>query len=447
MNKKIWWVTRPTRDLHDVEDALKYFVKIALGKKWRGNRELHKKFELNPAKTHNVGKHGSEGGGGRTWAAWLRMWGFWYDEDCVTLTGGGNLIVSTNNPKDVHNQIVHQIMMFQITSPYHEKLKQESGFKIFPFRMMLKFMLDEKIKFLTIEEIGLFLLKMKTSLEYFEIVDNILEWREKCKNNEAKVILKNKLITQHKKKYGNPRKDSPTNILGYWRSITDIANTLMINISYIREIYYNNGTITIRNGKKKEVNDLLDKFEKEYEFSKLYEFSESTFIRKFGVRYDRRKATQKDTSPRTPNIKKYEKIKNAIDTIRKLGSIPIRSELVKTIEEITNYPEELIRKIITENPDLVPSYAGNLDTVFVDHYMDCAGDGKKNVEFEELTRKIITMIGFNTAKQKIPKNSKGTQREIDGLILNDITELSGILEYICQISLKLSNPVGFHICN
>ena len=52
--------------------------------------------------------------------------------------------------------------------------------------------------------------------------------------------------------------------------------------------------------------------------------------------------------------------------------------------------------------------------------MDCAGDGKKNVEFEELTRKIITMIGFNTTKQKIPKNSK-TQREIDGLILNDIT--------------------------
>ena len=46
MNKKIWWVTRPTRDLHDVEDALKYFVKIALGKKWRGNRELHKKFDF-----------------------------------------------------------------------------------------------------------------------------------------------------------------------------------------------------------------------------------------------------------------------------------------------------------------------------------------------------------------------------------------------------------------
>ena len=241
MKRKIWWVTRPTRDLHDIEEALRCFAGMARGKQWRGNRELHQRFEgENPAKTPNVGKHGSAGSGGRTWAAWLRMWGLWYNEKQVALTDGGNLIVSASDPVEVHNQIVHQIMIFQITSAYHERLKpgQSPGFEVFPFRFMLKMLLDERIRFLSVDEIGLFLLQVKKPSEHNRVARKILEWREAGRSEEVQNGIRRRLVSAHMSEYGNPRSDSPKNPDGYWRSIKDVANTLAVNISYIRELVY-----------------------------------------------------------------------------------------------------------------------------------------------------------------------------------------------------------------
>ena len=71
------------------------------------------RFELeNPVKTSNTGSYGSRGSGGRTWAAWLRSWGLWYDEERVTLTDAGRLLVGSNDPREVRNQIVHLLMTF-----------------------------------------------------------------------------------------------------------------------------------------------------------------------------------------------------------------------------------------------------------------------------------------------------------------------------------------------
>ena len=117
---KLWWVTRPTRDLRDLQDALKCFARLAEGRRWAGNVELMQRFELeNPVKTSNAGIYGSRGSGGRTWAAWLRSWGLWYDEERVTLTDAGRLLADSNDPREVRNQIVHLLMTFQVTSAYH----------------------------------------------------------------------------------------------------------------------------------------------------------------------------------------------------------------------------------------------------------------------------------------------------------------------------------------
>ena len=34
-NKRLWWVTRPVRDLNDIEKSLKYFAKLSVGKQWQ----------------------------------------------------------------------------------------------------------------------------------------------------------------------------------------------------------------------------------------------------------------------------------------------------------------------------------------------------------------------------------------------------------------------------
>ena len=439
MEKQTWWVTRPTRDLHDIEEALRSFAHIAKGKKWKENRHLHKRFEVeNPAKTSHTGKHRSSGSGGRTWAAWLRMWGMWYDEDNVKLTDAGELVASSKFSKEVHNQIVHMIMTFQITSAYHDnpRINQAKDFKIFPFRFMIRLLLDKKVKLLKTDEVALFLLNVKSPDEYGAVVSKITEWRREM-SEEDRQSLKASLIRDHARKYARIRTDSQSKPKDHWRAIRDVANTLIMNISYITELRYDNreGTVYIREEDRKKVAELLGKYDG-MQFSTLYTYSEATFSRRFGIRYDRRKASRKETRPMTPAIKRHRRISEAVAELKRTGETAIGSDLVCKIQELTNESEEVIEKVLTKSPEIIRD--GDYDE-FADHYQACAKDGAKHAEFERLTRKIFDLMEFETRKMKILKTGSGTP-EIDGLILNSETGMSGLLE--CKGGAKYTFPIG-----
>ena len=413
--RKTWWITRPTRDLHDIEDALKCFSNIANGKKWFGQRELHQRFEMeNPAKTSNMGRYGSGGSGGRTWAAWLRMWGLWYDDNCVSLSQAGNLIVTTKNPEDISKQIKHLIMTFQITNAYLKKQGTISEFKIFPFQFIIELLLHKDINYLTVDEIGLFVIDVKKYSEFNHVVKKIIDWRKKYTEK-----LKHKLIVGHMKKYNNPRKDSPENPHDYWQSIQDIARTFASNISYISEIEYNRGKLSICEKNVKYVQELLCKH-KDAHFIPVTD-NESIFIRKFGMRYDRRKSSDKDTKPQSRAIKQDRRIKKAIEELKKTDTFKEHT-LVKDLKKITNYSERIIENHILNHPENIT------DDEFARYYMECACDGTKHREFEELTRTIFKNMKFPTEKKKAPKTGEESPSEIDGLILNPNTGLSGLLE-------------------
>ena len=437
MERQTWWLTRPTRDLHDLDVALKSFAGMAKGKKWRGNKELHRRFELeNPAKTSNAGQYGSRGSGGRTWAAWLRMWGMWYDEDDVKLTDAGELVASPRSPGDVHNQIVHMIMTFQITSAYHDspRVRQAPDFRIFPFRFMLRLLLDKKVGSLNTDEVALFLLSVKSPGEYGAVVSKIAEWRRE-RGEEARKKLKARLIKDHARRYARIRSDSKGTPEGHWETIKHVANTLIMNISYIAELRYDNrrGTVYVRKEDRKKVAELLAKYDG-VQFSTLYMYSEAVFMRRFGIRYDRRKASRKETRPMTPARKRHERISKAVSELKRAGETAIGSDLVRKIRELTNEPEEAIEKALAENPEIVRD-----GDEFADHYRACAKDGARHAEFEELTRKIFDLMGFETRKMKIRKTGGGTP-EIDGLILSEGTRTSGLLE--CKGGGKYTFPIG-----
>ena len=437
MAKNLWWMTRPTRDLHDLKDALVCFADIAEGKRWSGNRDLHKRFEMeNPAKTPNSGKNKSEGSGGRTWAAWLRSWGMWHDHERVTLTDAGKLIVNTKKPTEVHKQIIHMIMTFQITSAYHDELGHDPNFKIFPFRFVLELLLDGRIRFLSTDEIALFLLQVRNQDEYGGVVSKILDWRNRIADGKSGDNLIRRLIKAHMEKYSTAQSNQPPDVDRYWRPVKDVASTLVMNISYIHELLYDNkkGIISVRMSCHKKAGELFDSY-KNTPFSTLYRYSEATFMRRFGMRHDRRKASRKDTRPMTPAIKQHRKISEAIEMLGGEGNMPTGQELVKAIQEITNYPVETIRKMLLSSPELDQPQGGD-SSHFKLHYLECASDGSKHMEFERLTRKIFAMMGFDTRKRKIPK----TTREVDGLITNRETGMSGLLE--CKGGAKYTFPVG-----
>ena len=437
MERQLWWVTRPTRDLRDLDVALKSFADMAVGKKWRGNRDLHQRFELeNPAKTRNVGRFGSQGSGGRTWAAWLKMWGMWYDDESVKLTDAGEFVTTTKTPQEVHNQIVHMIMNFQITSAYHESVGQAKDFRIFPFRFMLRLLLDGKIASLSADEVALFLLDVKNHGEYGAVVSKITEWR-KDRSEDERARLKTRLVRNHAQKYARVRSDSPGTPDGHWRAIKDVANTLIVNISYISELRYDNrkGTVYVRNADRGTAAELLAKYD-EVPFSSSYLYSEAAFMRKFGIRYDRRKASKKETRPMTPAKKRHKRISDAVLELKRTGETAVGTDLVRKICELTHEPEEAVEKALAENPEILRD--GD-DDEFAAYYLDCAGDGARHAEFETLTRKIFSMMGFDTRKMNVPTTGRGTP-EIDGLILNAESGLSGLLE--CKGGAKYTFPIG-----
>ena len=438
MEKNLWWVTRPTRDLRDLQEALKSFASIAEGKKWSKNRELHRRFEgENPAKTPNVGRHGGHGSGGRTWAAWLRMWGMWYNGDDVTLTDAGNLVRSAKNHRDVHSQIVHMIMNFQITSAYHDGLRprQARDFCVFPFRFMLRLLLDKDVRFLTVDEIGLFLLNVKSPDEYGGVVSKISQWRDR--DEKARRILRGSLIKKHAERYENIRADSPKTVEGHWRSVKDVANTLAINISYITELRYDRGkgTVSVRDEDAGKAEKLLAKYDGG-QFSSLYRWSEAAFMRRFGTRHDRKKASGKETRPMTQSRKRYRRIAAAVNEMRRTGEMPSGAELVRRIQGLTDEPREDIERTITENPEIIRGDDGD---AFAEYYLECAKDGGQHAEFEHLTRRIFHFMGFETDKRRVVKSGGGTP-EIDGLILNEEILMSGLLE--CKGGSRYTFPIG-----
>lgn len=442
MANKLWWVTRPTRDLHDLEESLKCFARLAEGQKWRRNRKLHQRFEVeNPAKTSHSGSHGSRGSGGRTWAAWLRSWGMWYDDENVTLTDAAKMIISAKDKTYVHKQIVHMIMTFQITSAYHESLRagNYSEFRVFPFRFILKLLLDKDVSHLSLDEMGLFLLPVKNHSEYASTVSKITDWRNKCTDAQARERLMKRLISSHMKKYRGERADSPGTPDGYWRSVRDVANTFAVNIRYVTEIIYDNrrGVLRVPDEDADSALTLLKKYE-DGRFSTLYEFSEATFARRFGIRYDRRKASTKETSPRTPATKQHGHILRAVNDILKEGGVP-SGQMLGEIKRRTNYRIEVINKIVNANPDLV--HGSGMDELdhLETHYLNCAGDGTMHTEFEKLTRRIFTLMGFKTEKMRTSRNG-GSSAEIDGLILNKETKMAGLLE--CKAGKKYAFSIG-----
>ena len=445
MADAIWWTTRPTRDLHDLPDSLRAFAGIAEGARWAGNRGLHKRFEVeNPAKTSHSGTHGSEGGGGRTWAAWLRLWGMWYDSGRVTLTDAARVILGAKRAEDVHKQIVHMIMTFQITSSYHEGLPRRdySGFRVFPFRLMLEMLLDERVGHLEVGEIALFLLSVRDRSEYERAVSEITAWREETRGADAgdrREMLMQR-AKAHMKRHHKGRSDSPGTVDGHWRSAKDVANTFASNMSYITEIKYDRsrGRIYVPDGDAAAARGLLEKYA-DVPFSGLFRFSEAAFSRRYGMRFDRRKASGKHTKPRTRAQKRIERISAAIEDARRGADGLAGDALLEAVRSRTGYRTEEIAEALGSDPAAAGRAAEGEEGQMESHYVRCAGSGEEHAEFEETTRKLFEMIGFKVQKVRTERRGGGSA-EVDGLILSDEAGMSGILE--CKGGGRYAFPVG-----
>ena len=143
---QLWNMTRPTRRLKSIELAMPAFKKVADGEKWDNDRQVAFENELIREGSKTDGKTRSDSGGKRTWAVLPKIFGLWYEhEDKVVITSAGEFVVEGGS--QAIEQMRYQLLRFQWPNRVQEDKKQlmNEKFRIFPYRFLIKLILDKRI--------------------------------------------------------------------------------------------------------------------------------------------------------------------------------------------------------------------------------------------------------------------------------------------------------------
>ncbi len=191
MAHNTWFISRVKRQLTLLPDVLIAFNDVVIGNVWAGNTELQIRFEdelghrgLIQHGNLRSRAEGSGGGGARTYFAWLKSLGLVFVETehrtCQLTLAGLELLRGDQTFVDIMR---HQLIRFQYpsNSSYQGSARIDERFNIHPFWFLLKLMCDERIQYLSVDEIKKIIIieAVNDSTECFEyIVNRILLYRE-----------------------------------------------------------------------------------------------------------------------------------------------------------------------------------------------------------------------------------------------------------------------------
>lgn len=430
---RLWNMTRPTRRLRTIIEAMPVFKKIAENKEW--TRDIQAEFEKELAKS-NVKTDGmtrEDSGGKRTWAVYPKIFGLWYEDNNqkVVITQGGEIVARGGH--EAVKQVRHQILRFQWPNrtQEHKTQKMDEGFKIFPYRFIIKLLLDKRIGYLLTSEIALFVLPVKTEDQIESVVRIILQFREIYQKDKIPLSKRKDLIEKHKELRPDKAADRSYMAEDHLRYIKDLANTFMNHLEIFEGIIHekssssNENQIGIDPDSEVKMKDLIAYYDRRFPLSSIGKFEDvKWFVENYGNRYDRQKASRKTTKPKTKNAKDLDLVKEkSIEIFGEKASVST-AEIVTEISKRTGMNENQIKTIIAQNSEEFEFYKSG-DNLFVKKYLQIAINGDKHEEFEEMTREIFRSFGFPTDKISI-STSTGNQLEIDGFVQKNTS--SGIID-------------------
>lgn len=249
-----WWVTRPKRKLNSIPEVLASFADLSLNQEWEGQRNSHLAYEdaLEEAGLKRKGERRDQtGGGGRTYKAWLVSLGLIFTQEStgkIKLTLAGEAIMNGDSPVEV---LKGQILKYQFPSSFSigRGVQVSSRFKIRPFRFLLKLMTDEKIKYLTEEEIAKVIVteaENESDKCYNYIVDRIIQFR-----NYGDACLEEDFFTKYKSSKGAVNPEHP------YSHLTDLANTIINWLEYTQLVKRDGGQVAVLDDKREEVKNIL----------------------------------------------------------------------------------------------------------------------------------------------------------------------------------------------
>lgn len=383
-----WWVTRPKRRLNAVPETLAAFAEIALNKEWAGQRESHLSLEeaLENAGLKRTGQRRDQtGGGGRTYQAWLESLGLIFIQEKtekIKLTLAGEAIMAGDSPVKV---LTSQILKYQFPSAFSVSrgVQVAPRFRIRPFRFLLKLLSDERIAYLTEEELAkIVIVEAETENKrcFERIVARICDFRsvgDACLDEDFSL------------KYASSRGENFTHPFSH---LLDVANTFFNWMEYTQLARRDeHRCLRILPERQADVDRILMNDQPFIPRPEEHEF----FQRKYGIDPKHKKDTRDLTGSMniSPKMIAVQKIKNAfVGESLKSPITKITSALIDRISEQTG----LNVHIVEDTLNLL--YPHGAIGAFMTEYFEMAFKGREDAaEFEKATAALFKeSFGFDT---------------------------------------------------
>lgn len=383
-----WWVTRPKRKLNSVPEVLATFADLSLNQEWNGQRNSHLAYEeaLEAAGLKRVGdRRDQTGGGARTYKAWLISLGLIFSQNNsgkIKLTLAGEAIMNGDSPVAV---ISNQILKYQFPSSFSigRGVQVSDRFKIRPFRFLLKLLLDNRIQYLTEEEIAKIVVteaenESEKCFEY--IVRRIEKFRD-----VGDACLDCDFVIKYAPSKGEVNPEHP------YSHLMDLANTLVNWLEYTQLVTRQEGRMFLLENRKEDVREILTETPPFIDRPEDHEF----FQRKYGTdpkhKKDNRNLNISETiTARTIAKQKVMQAYMAIALERPITKIT--TPVVDYIISRTGIDEKTVEDILIE------TYPNGSVGTFMTKYFEMAFKGRDEAtEFEKATVELFgNVFNFET---------------------------------------------------
>ena len=411
-----WWVTRPKRRLDSVPDVLAAFADLSLNQQWEGQRDSHIAYEdaLEAAGLKRRGERRDQGGsGGRTYAAWLESLGLIFKQEStgnIMLTLAGEAIMAGDSPVSV---LTNQVLKYQFPSSFScsRGVNVHSRFKIHPFRFLLRLLSDERIQYLTLEEIAKIVIteaENESDRCFSHVVGRILQFRD-----HGDKILDPDFFTKYGPGRGSVNPDHP------YSHLIDCANTIENWLEYTQLCHRIDRKLVILNDRKEDVEKILATPAPFIDRPDQHEF----FQRKYGLdpkhKKDLRDLSRSKTI--TAKIIMENKIRAAYIALSiKKPIVGITSGLVSEISGSTGIIERNVEEYLQR------AFPKGSIGAFMTSYFEMAFKGTEEaVDFEKATTEIFRDIFKYNA---VHLGQTGSKSAPDILLISDSDGYQAIID-------------------
>ncbi|SEJ00039.1 AlwI restriction endonuclease [Propionispira arboris] len=383
-----WWVTRPKRKLNSVPDVLAVFAEQSLDQVWQGQRESHLSLE-DALESSGLKREGDRrdqtGGGARTYKAWLLSLGLIFSQqetNQLRLTLAGEAIMNGASPVHI---LTNQVLKYQFPSAYSlgRGVQVHERFKIHPFWFLLKLLIDDRLRWLSQEEIAKIVLveaENESDQSYEQIVKRILLFREmgdRC--------LSKDFFTLYKPSKGDVNPEHP------FSHLEDTANTMINWMEYTQYVFREDGKLRVLEDRYDEVKQIISKRLPFIDRPGDHEF----FQRKYGLdpahRKDTRNLSQTETV--TADMIAEYRVKQAFVSLSLKEPIgAINAAVVDKIAELAGISAKFVEEILQKK------YPHGSIGAFMANYFELAFNGREDCrKFEIATAEIFkNVFGFTS---------------------------------------------------